>query len=70
MRDFKTKLHTACPEEFASRILRASKQVAEKFRRYMVIRTIASAFTGLMVALLCWALGVELAAAWASWRLF
>jgi len=64
VRDFKTKLQTACPEEFASRILRASKQVAEKFRRYMVIRTIASAFTGLMVALLCWALGVELAAAW------
>jgi predicted PurR-regulated permease PerM len=34
VRDFKTKLQTACPEEFASRILRASKQVAEKFRRY------------------------------------
>ena len=64
VRDFKAKLQTACPEEFASRILRASKLVAEKFRRYMVIRTIASAATGLMVALLCWALGVELAAGW------
>ena len=64
VRDFKAKLQTACPEEFASRILRASKLVAEKFRRYMVIRTIASAATGLMVALLCWALGIELAAAW------
>ena len=62
VRDFKAKLQTACPEEFASRILRASKLVAEKFRRYMVIRTIASAATGLMVALLCWALGIELAA--------
>ena len=39
VRDFKAKLQTACPEEFASRILRASKLVAEKFRRYMVIRT-------------------------------
>ena len=42
----KTKLHTAFPEEFASRILRASKQVAENFRRYMVIRTIAALLQG------------------------
>ena len=46
MRDFKAKIQTACPEEFASRMLRASKLIAEKFRRYMAIRTIASAFTG------------------------
>ena len=38
VRDFKAKLQTACPEEFASRMLRASKLIAEKFRRYMVIR--------------------------------
>jgi AI-2 transport protein TqsA len=64
VRDFKAKLQTACPEKFASRMLRASKLIAEKFRRYAVIRTIASILTGLMVGLLCWALGVELATAW------
>ncbi len=64
VRDVKVKLQTACPEEFASRMLRASKLIAEKFRRYAVIRTIASVATGLMVGLLCWALGIELAKAW------
>ena len=41
--DFKAKLQTACPEEFAARMLRAGKLIAEKFRRYAVIRTVASA---------------------------
>jgi len=64
VRDVKMKLKAACPEEFAARMLRAGKLIAEKFRRYAVIRTIASVATGLMVGLLCWALGIELAKAW------
>jgi AI-2 transport protein TqsA len=64
VKDFKAKLQTAGPDEFGARMLRAGKLIAEKFRRYAVIRTIASAATGLMVGLLCWALGVELATAW------
>ena len=64
VRDVKVKLKSACPEEFAARVLRAGKLIAEKFRRYAVIRTIASVATGLMVGLLCWALGIELAKAW------
>ena len=62
--DFKSKLRTVCPEEFSTPMLRAGKSIAEKFRRYAVIRTLASLVTGLMVAVLCWALGVELASAW------
>ena len=62
--DFKGKLRTVCPEDFSAPMLRAGKSIAEKFRRYAVIRTVASLLTGLMVALLCWALGVELALAW------
>lgn len=62
--DFKGKLRTVCPEEFSAPMLRAGTSIAEKFRRYAVIRTVASLLTGLMVAALCWLLGVELAAAW------
>jgi AI-2 transport protein TqsA len=64
VRDFKAKLKTTCPEDFAVRMTVAGKVIAEKFRRYAVIRTVASALTGLMVGLLCWAIGIELAAAW------
>jgi AI-2 transport protein TqsA len=62
--DVKGKLRTVCPEDFSVPMLRAGKSIAEKFRRYAVIRTVTSLLTGLMVALLCWTLGVELAAAW------
>jgi predicted PurR-regulated permease PerM len=64
VKDVKAKLATACPEEFAARMSRAGKLIAEKFRRYAVIRTIASVLTGVMVGVLCWALGIELAKAW------
>lgn len=64
VRDFKAKLSTVVPEDFGTRMMRAGKLIAEKFRRYAVIRTIASMLTGVMVGLLCWALGVELALAW------
>ena len=63
--DFKGKLRTVCPEEFSAPMLRAGKSIAEKFRRYAVIRTVASVLTGLMVAAACAGLlGVELALAW------
>jgi predicted PurR-regulated permease PerM len=61
---FKRKLDAGAPDDFGPRMLKAGKLIAGKFRRYAVIRTIASALTGLMVGLLCRALGVELASAW------
>ncbi len=61
---FKRKLEAGEPDSFGPRMLKAGKLIAGKYRRYAVIRTIASALTGLMVGLLCWALGVELALAW------
>jgi len=64
VRDIKAKLATVCPEQFSAPMLRAGKQTAEKFRRYAVIRTLASIVTGLLVGLLCWLLGIELAKAW------
>ena len=64
VRDFKAKLAQVCPADFGSRMMRAGKEIAEKFRRYAAIRTVASILTGLMVGLLCWLLGIELAGAW------
>ena len=48
--DFKGKLRTVCPEQFSTPMLQAGKSIADKFRRYAVIRTLASLITGLMVA--------------------
>lgn len=64
VRVFKRKLETTSRNDFGPRMLRAGTIIAEKYRRYAVIRTIASVLTGLMVGLLCWVLGVELALAW------
>ena len=45
--DFKGKLRTVCPEQFSTPMLQAGKSIADKFRRYAVIRTLASLITGL-----------------------
>lgn len=61
---FQRKIASSKNVETSRRLLRASGQIARKFRKYMVVRTIASLATG--VAVWCFALlvGLELAAAW------
>ncbi|HEX2841835.1 AI-2E family transporter [Hyphomicrobium sp.] len=61
---FKKKLETLQRGDLGRRILAAGAVIATKFRRYAVIRAVASALTGLMVGTLCWLLGVDLAMAW------
>lgn len=61
---FKRKIESSRNVETSRRLLRAGEQIAKKFRKYMLVRTIASIATG--VAVWCFALvvGLELAAAW------
>lgn len=64
VRDLKAKVVSACQPDTANRVLHTTGVIAEKFRRYAAIRTAASVLTGLLVALLCWLLGIDLALAW------
>lgn len=66
VRDFKRKLETLGYGDFGPRALEAGAIIADKFRRYTVIRTVASVLTGLMVGALCWLVGVELADVWGA----
>jgi predicted PurR-regulated permease PerM len=63
VRGFNEKLVAACGDRGA-RLSALFERMAEKFRRYMVIRTIASILTGLTVGALCWVVGVQLPYAW------
>jgi AI-2 transport protein TqsA len=60
----KKNIAAATNEETAARLLRASATIAQKFRRYMMVRTLASLATGALVFLFALAIGLERAAAW------
>ncbi|MBY6242093.1 AI-2E family transporter [Methylosinus sp. Sm6] len=60
----KANIAAATNEDTASRLLRASARIAQKFHRYMLVRTVASLTTGALVFLFALAIGLERAAAW------
>jgi AI-2 transport protein TqsA len=60
----KRNIAAAADEETATRLLSASARIAQKFRRYMFVRTIASLATGALVFLFALAIGLERPAAW------
>jgi predicted PurR-regulated permease PerM len=62
--DVKRKLLALNDREAARITLRASTTIAEKFRHYMLIRTLMSAATGLMVWALATVSGLQLAKEW------
>jgi AI-2 transport protein TqsA len=51
-------------EATSRRLLLASEQTANKFRKYMLVRTIASVATGLLVWAFALAIGLDLATPW------
>ncbi len=58
------KLAGAEAGEAGHSLLRASEEIAQKFRRYMVVRTAMSFFTGLAIWAFAAAAGLDLAFAW------
>lgn len=57
-------IETLSNKEGARAILQASTQVADKFQRYMLVRTAMSVLTGLVVWAFVLVAGLELATAW------
>ncbi|HXW70964.1 MAG TPA: AI-2E family transporter [Methylocella sp.] len=64
MDDFKTKLRALDSKLSGWSLLETSSQIAGKIRKYMLIRTVASAATGVAVFLFTLAIGLDLAVAW------
>ncbi len=62
--DFQNHIATLKDQETSRRLLMASQSIARKFRKYMIVRTIASIVTGVAVAGFALLMGLELAAAW------
>ncbi|NTE68852.1 AI-2E family transporter [Agrobacterium tumefaciens] len=62
--DFAVRLGLPATQPHGQIILAASRIIAMKFRRFMLVRTFASILTGLLVWLLSIGAGLELAAAW------
>jgi AI-2 transport protein TqsA len=62
--DFKKKLAAVDKTLRGWSLLETSGRIAEKIRKYMLIRTIASAATGVAVFLFTLAIGLDLAVAW------
>jgi AI-2 transport protein TqsA len=64
MDDFKTKLAALDTKMNGWSLLETSGRIAEKIRKYMLIRTLASIVTGFAVFLFTLAIGLDLAVAW------
>jgi predicted PurR-regulated permease PerM len=64
MDDFKTKIAALDKKMTGWSLLETSGQIAEKIRKYMLIRTLASVVTGVAVFLFTLSIGLDLAVAW------
>ena len=64
MGDFKTKIEALDKKMSGWSLLETSGQIAKKIRKYMLIRTVASAVTGLAVFVFTLSIGLDLAVAW------
>ena len=62
--DMRRKVEALRNPETARFLLAGATSVAAKFRRYMLVRTLMSALTGLLVWAFAWATGLSFAAEW------
>jgi AI-2 transport protein TqsA len=64
MGDFKIKIEALDKKMAGWSLLETSDQIAKKIRKYMLIRTLASAVTGVAVFVFTLSIGLDLAVAW------
>jgi len=62
--DLRPKIAAMAPEGRAQLLVQTGNLIAAKFRRYMLVRTLASVLTGVLVWAFALLAGLELAAAW------
>lgn len=64
--DFNKRLRSPGAQPYGEQILGANRTIGAKLRRFMIVRTFASALTGLVVWMFALVAGLELAAAWGA----
>ena len=64
--DFNQRLRSPSVQPFGETLLLANREIARKLRRFMVVRSFASALTGFVVWGFAAMAGLELAAAWGA----
>lgn len=64
VREYRTKAERAFPQQIGRKVIDAFERLGDKFRSYLKVRTLTSGLTGILTALWCWIIGVELAFVW------
>ena len=64
--DFNTRLRLPAAQPYGEKILHANREIGQKLRRFMVVRSFASVLTGIVVWLFALVAGLELASAWGA----
>lgn len=61
---YRKKVQKAFPSRISDRIIHAVGNTSEKLRRYLVVMSLTSFLTGVLTAIWCFVLGVDLALVW------
>jgi predicted PurR-regulated permease PerM len=61
---FRGRFHRGFGAQRAARIRELTEEISGRLHRFMLVRTITSAATGLLTALACWLAGLDLAFVW------
>lgn len=64
--DFNARLRRPSVQPFGEKMLRANREIGQKLRRFMLVRSFASVLTGFVVWGFALLAGLELAAAWGA----
>jgi len=64
--DVRGRLPYALGDDTAARLLSAMQEIGWKFRRYMLVRSIVSALTGILTWLFAFLVGLDLAVVWGA----
>jgi AI-2 transport protein TqsA len=64
--EFNSRLRRPAAQPYGEKILAANREIGQKLRRFMVVRSLASGLTGIAVWVFAMVAGLELAAAWGA----
>ena len=64
--EFNSRLRRPAAQPYGEKILAANREIGQKLRRFMVVRSLASVLTGVAVWVFAMVAGLELAAAWGA----
>lgn len=64
VRNFRSKLELHFSKDFCEKVVNSFNTIAEQYQRYIFVKTAISGVTGILVGLLTWVIGMDLAFIW------